>query len=210
MLMAMANSYETHITIDSSESRSVQRLAQFVESRNMKWTQILLNSGQVPDQPMITFWGIGTLQIQLDRARSVCRELEDLECSVVRLKVEKQLYELDEANFQSMDTSLIPEPTLYFEHHLKLLLESEANLVELQKTIQPFDGRLSRNARRCRDDGLLERFVTQRAYKTSAKESLDSVARLKRSLEDADFEIIDTESECVLFDSNIDLDADWL
>jgi len=206
----MANSYETHITIDSSESRSVQRLAQYVESRNMKWTQILLSSGQVPDQPMITFWGIGTLQIQLDHARRVCRELENLGCSVVRLKVEKQLYELDEVNFKLIETSVAPEPTLYFEHHLKLLLESDANLAELQKTIQPFDGRLSRNARRCRDDGLLERFVTQRAYKSSAKESLDSVARLKQSLEYAEFEIIDAESECVLFDSNIELDADWL
>lgn len=159
---------------------------------------------------MITFWGIGTLQIQLDHARRVCRELENLGCSVVRLKVEKQLYELDEVNFKLIETSVAPEPTLYFEHHLKLLLESDANLAELQKTIQPFDGRLSRNARRCRDDGLLERFVTQRAYKSSAKESLDSVARLKQSLEYAEFEIIDAESECVLFDSNIELDADWL
>jgi hypothetical protein len=181
----------------------------------MKWTQIVLSSGQIPDQPMITFWGIGTLEDQLSRARDICLELEKLECSIVRLKVEKQLYESDSWPF---GTPLVPEPTLYFEHHLKLLLDSDANLVELQKTVEPFGGRLSRNARRCRDDGLLERFVTQRAYrttvkgayKTTAKDSLDSVARLKQSLENAKFEIIDTESECVLFDSNIDLDADWL
>lgn len=54
----------------------------------------------------------------------------------------------------------------YFEHHVKLLLPDAAagTLVSLTRLLEPHQARLSRNARRQRDDGRHERFATQRCH----------------------------------------------
>lgn len=49
-----------------------------------------------------------------------------------------------------------------FETHLKLLLPADADLGRLSRLVEPHRARLSRNARRTREDGRQERFVTQR------------------------------------------------
>src|SRR5690606_32190583 len=112
-----------------------------------------LSQGSHPIQPMLTFWGSGTLSDQIEHAKSVTRQLAELGADVVRVKVETETASI------SFDPS-IPEtpivPSTYFESHFKLWLSTPAEqqlAVEIALSQQLH---LSRNARRSFQDGSQE------------------------------------------------------
>lgn len=101
-------------------------------------------------------------------------------------------------------------PGRYFEHHLKLLLEPGTDLGALAALVAPHAAHLSRNARRVRDDGLAERFVTQRCRLVGAPEAGRRLAALTAALLGGRYPIAEVEREFVVFDGDESLDDGWI
>jgi hypothetical protein len=98
----------------------------------------------------------------------------------------------------------------YFEHHLKLLLPPHADEPALAALVTPHGAHLSRNARRTRDDGLAERFVTQRCHRVGTDVAVAELDRLTEALRGAGQEIVGVEREYVVYDSRPAVDAGWI
>ncbi len=199
--------FETHITVAASDPDTLTAVASYIASRQMKWTQIVLDAGDSPNQPMITFWGQSNLNDQLARACELTHDLKRLGCSVVRTKVEAPIESA--VSDCPTDQEEVTPTERYFEHHVKLLLEPGTDIDVLSGLSCRFGARLSRNARRQRSDGRLERFATLR-NRTSKSESLSALQDLLNALEDADFTVLEVESEHVLVDTNYGIDAGWI
>ena len=98
----------------------------------------------------------------------------------------------------------------YFEHHVKLALPADADLAALTKLAERHAARLSRNARRHRDDGTAERFVTQRCHGVGLATARRAFDGLRRALAAAGYTAVKVEQEYVVWDSNLADDAGWL
>ena len=81
--------FETHVTVKDSATDEI--LNQIAAEVGGKVTKIVLARGQSPVQPMITFFGGGTLSDQLDAAERLTSRLKEDGCEVVRVKVEVDL-----------------------------------------------------------------------------------------------------------------------
>ena len=55
-----------------------------------------------------------------------------------------------------------------------------------------------------------ERFLTQRFYRTGRRSAENSLAALLEDLGRHQIEVLESEAEYVVFDSNVDLDAGWM
>lgn len=96
----------------------------------------------------------------------------------------------------------------YFEHHVKLLLAADADLVGLAARVVPHGAHLSWNARRVRDGGRHERFVTQRCRGVDAEGAGRAMERLLAELDG--LTVLGVEREFVLHDSDLSVDDGWL
>jgi hypothetical protein len=195
--------YETHLTLSVSEFSVLEHVSAWAESQQLKWTHIVLDAGETPSQPMITFWGWGELASQKARALQLSFEIARLGALVVRVKIESQLDDLCE----------IPDSVArdgYFENHIKVLLAKDMDLNVLSQIVVPHGARLSRNVRRTRSDGRHERFVTQRVFGGHINASKIQFNNLLAALRQAGYAIVELELEFVEFDSHLALDTGWL
>jgi hypothetical protein len=205
--MTFDGDFETHITVSLSASDEWERFRDWCSARRLKCVHIALDRGVHASQPMLTSYGTGPLEEALHEAKSICHALEAAEFSVVRVKTEVPPWNPDvpiadnAANFSN---------DRYFEHHIKVLLSVDADLVALGNLVQPHGAQLSRNARRVRDDGLQERFATQHCYHVGRDTAQQRFESLVQVLCNAEYDVIETEQEYVVFDSNVALDAGWL
>lgn len=185
--MTLGVAYETHITIDPQHQLDACR--NYCTDHTLKWTVIELAVGMHTVQPMATFWGEGTIADQVDRARTISRHIEAAGGRVVRVKVEAG------SNHPAVDGG-------YAETHIKLRL-AESDIEPVAAIAAQHRGRLSRNARRTLHDGTCERFITQRptgSQQQALQELLDALV---------DYEVLETEVEQVVYDSDVALDAGW-
>lgn len=202
----MPNRYETHLTLANAEQGVLESARQWAEAQGMKWTQIVLDAGKTPLQPMITLWGTESAVQQRPQIDSVVHAIAQFGGFVVRVKIEADL-ENDDVPQADAEANL--SVANYFEHHIKVLVTDSAKLVELRSLAARHQARLSQNARRVRADGNLERFVTQRVHgcgRTTAALHLD---RLLQEFAQHAVEVLEVEAEYVLYDSNLKIDADW-
>ena len=200
------NRYETHLTLADGDAGVTERLRQWAVENKLKWTHILLDAGKSPSQPMITFWGSGSIADQRRRANRVAVEIALRGGRGVRVKIEANL-ENDEVPVSESDGQR--EPNRYFEHHVKVLFSDILELNALSQRVVDCGARVSQNIRRRRADGRYERFITQRVFcqgRVHAKSRLD---RLLSILTDAELHVMEIEEEYVVFDSNIDTDSGW-
>ena len=200
------NRYETHLTLADGDAEVTERLRQWAVENRLKWTHILLQAGKSPSQPMITFWGSGSIADQRRRANEVANEVALRGGRVVRVKIEANL-ENDEVPVSESEGQ--SEPNRYFEHHIKVLFSDIFELNALGQRVVECDARVSQNIRRQRADGRYERFITQRVYchgRVQAKSRLD---RLLSLLRNGELHVMEIEEEYVVFDSNIDTDSGW-
>lgn len=142
------------------------------------------------------------------RIRNMSANLRHDGFRVVRAKLEVSAdhddVPTDDAAAQQADKSR------YFEHHIKLLLPADSDLMALQQLAERHGAQLSRNALRQRDDDWQERFVTQRCQQVGRDSAQAALQRLLHALTIAGFNIIETEAEYVVYDSNLSLDAGWI
>ncbi|MEU3641866.1 nucleotidyl transferase AbiEii/AbiGii toxin family protein [Lentzea sp. NPDC034063] len=193
-----AGEFELHLT---GSEWQVEELAAFARTHQLKFSHIELHNGTVWSQPMLTIGAKGTI----DEVRAVAegwraRMLES-ELYVLRVKIEAAPW--NEGVPQHDDEA---DPALYFEHHVKLRLAGV--LWDVIEKVEPHEAHLSRNARRTRDDGTEERFVTQRCFgvgRATAKRKLEA---LLNDLEE--FEVLEVEEEYVVADDALHIDNGWI
>ena len=194
--------FETHITVALEAPGDWARFSNWCAARALKCVHIALDQGQTPSQPMLTFHGRGTFEAEFARSLQIRSDCQSAGFDVTRIKLE-----VAPAKYK-IARSISDWPG-YFEHHIKLLLPVDADVMALQNAVEPHNARLSHNARRVRDDGQFERFVTQRCHAVAAVEAQSSFERLLAVLDKLPFPILETEREFVVFDSNLALDDGW-
>ncbi len=182
------------------------RLQEWAEGQGFKWTHILLENGRSPSQPMLTFWGAGSLDEQRLQAAQICRHLQTLGVEIVRVKTEA---DLENSEVPVRDEDAAADQNLYFETHVKLRIASPTQLDALREFALTQGARLSRNARRTLDDGAHERFVTHRIHGVGRETAGRQAETLIKAITDAGYDIVEVEREYVVFDSNLTLDAGW-
>ncbi|WP_232835356.1 hypothetical protein [Actinocorallia populi] len=205
--MVSAGDFETHLTVRCG-GPEIEDLARWAAARGLKFGHIVLARGRVASQPMLTVRGSGTLSGVLADAARTAKALAADGFEVTRTKVEAAPW--NEGVPADDGEALAWGPGRYFEHHLKLLLEPAADLAELTALVVPYAAHLSRNARRLRDDGLAERFVTQRCRLVGAPAAERRLAALTAVLEENRYRIAEVEREFVVFDDDGSLDDGWI
>lgn len=126
----------------------------------LKLTLIVLDRGAMPDQPMLTETGRGTLTERRAAALLRSAELRAAGFPVIRVKIEASPWNADTP--QTADEAASLSPACNFEHHIKLLLPGEPEVATARAVAERHSAHLSRNARRAARRGRHERFVTQR------------------------------------------------
>ena len=205
--MEFDGQFETHVTARADGPAGVEALRAWAARRGLKFHHIELDRGRTPSQPMVTRQGSGRLSQQLAAAQELAHDLADAGFAVCRIKVEAAP---DNRDVPTTDGEATRHPGRYFEHHVKLALTADADLAALATLAGRHGARLSRNARRRRDEGTAERFVTQRCHGvglTTARREFDA---LRHALAAAGYVAVKVEQEYVVWDSNLADDAGWL
>ncbi len=206
--MEFTGDFETHITVHCPQEMNVESLRAWGESRGLKFHHIVLDRGQFTSQPMLTRVGNGRLSGELMAATEIVNELTSAGFAVSRIKVEAAPWN-DGVPRTSAETASQSDDQ-YFEHHIKLLLLAHANVSALVALAQGHAAHLSRNSRRIRDDGLHERFITQRCQGVGRVESRARLDALLDQIHSAGHQILEVEEEYVVYDTNLELDAGWI
>ncbi|MET8776853.1 hypothetical protein ABZV58_17770 [Nocardia sp. NPDC004654] len=127
---------------------------------------------------------------------------------VVRTKIEAAP---SAAGVPATDTEAVAlGESYYFEHHIKLLLDSGADTSALARLAGVHAAHLSVNARRVRTDGRVERFVTQRCRLVGDPVAAARCAALTAALEAEKHRILSAEREFVVYDSDESIDSGWI
>lgn len=179
----------------------------WAEFQGLKFHHIVLARGTTPSQPMISRRGHGSLQGQQAAVGELIHKMKEAGLSVTRVKIEADTHCL---GVPRTDPEAGEHPGRYFEHHVKLLLDSTANTDDLVALARRHAAHLSRNARRVRSDERQERFVTQRCHSVGATTARVRLAALLEDLKRQPVEVLGIEEEFVVLDSNPEVDAGWM
>ncbi|GAA0938879.1 hypothetical protein [Actinocorallia libanotica] len=205
--MFSAGDFESHLTVGCG-APEIEALARWAAGRGLKFSHIVLARGRVASQPMLTARGSGDLAGVLAAAERTKAALAADGFTVTRSKIEAAPW--NEGVPATDEEALAWGPGRYFEHHLKLLLEPGADTGALAALVVPHAAHLSHNARRIREDGAAERFVTQRCRLVGGPAAERRLAALVAALEARHHRIVEVEREFVVFDDGESLDAGWI
>ncbi|WP_184346766.1 hypothetical protein [Streptomyces olivoverticillatus] len=196
---SFTGAFEAHLTVRAD----AVRLEAHAAAHGLKFTHIVLERGRTPSQPMLTLHRRGPLPAVREAVEDAARALQDAGFEVVRTKIEAAPWV--EGVPDTDEEAAVLGPRYYFEHHIKLLIAPGAALPRLAPA---HTAHLSRNARRIRTDGRTERFVTQRCRLVGRRTAQARLLALTADL--GAHEIISTEQEFVIHDSDESLDAGWI
>ncbi|SDK23339.1 hypothetical protein SAMN05421874_10673 [Nonomuraea maritima] len=199
-----AGVFDVHVTV-AAEGDDVERLARWAAGNDAKLTHIVLARGEVPSQPMVTLAGRGTLTDQRVAADACVARLRGEGFAVARVKIEAAPWNEDVPRSASEAVELAG---CYFEHHVKVVARDD--VAALAEVGGRHAAHVSRNARRRRDDGTHERFVTQRCRGVGLAEAGRRLDALVAELRSRGFAVQETEREFVVHDDNPAIDAGWI
>ncbi|GHF61925.1 hypothetical protein GCM10010218_49440 [Streptomyces mashuensis] len=203
--MRFSGDFEVHVTGRAGDAGRLEEVARLL---GVKFTHIELARGRVVSQPMVTWRGAGELEGVRERAGKVVRELERRGVGVVRVKVEASPWA---AGVPVTDAEAVAlGAAYYFEHHVKLLLPPGTDPGPLTRLAVAHGAHLSRNPRRVRADGHAERFVTQRCHRMGRTAAGARLEALTGALVSEGYDIVSSEREFVVHDSDASLDAGWI
>jgi len=206
--MDFAGEFETHLTVALPQEGDVDSLRAWGAVRGLKCTRIVLARGSSVSQPMLTREGRGVLSEELTKAKAIAAELADAGFRVARIKIEASPFNRD-VPLSDADGQAQP-PGRYFEHHVKLLLDGSSDIEHVTAIARDHAAHVSRNALRTRDDGRTERFVTQRCHRVGRETAGRMLQDLLRALRASGHDILESESEFVVYDDKLALDDGWL
>ncbi|GAB7036339.1 hypothetical protein [Catenuloplanes niger] len=142
-MRGMTGNFEVHLTGRADDHH---RMAEVAAPEGMKLTDIVLDRGRTPAQPMLTF----TLKGSWDEVRAQVQDrrhrLAQHGVYAVREKIEA---DPNNPAVPRTDADAAADPDhRYFEHHLKLRLPDAApdRLAAITALVTPHQARLSRNA----------------------------------------------------------------
>lgn len=199
----LTGEFEAHLTVRADASR----LEEHAAAHGLKFTHIVLERGRTPSQPMLTLHRRGSLPAVREAVEDAARALRDAGFEVVRTKIEAAPWAEGVPDTDEEAAAL--GPRYYFEHHIKLLLGSPSR-EGLPELAAAHTAHLSRNVRRIRPDGRTERFVTQRCRLVGRRTAQARLDALTADLRRDGWEIVSTEREFVVHDSDESLDHGWI
>jgi hypothetical protein len=200
--------FETHITISPDGAARIEALQRWAASEGMHCLHIILEQGESPSQPMLTRHDRGEFSAELQKAFELSRSLEADGFQVLRVKIEASP---DSRGVPQADTEAGNQSTgQYFEHHIKLLLGKDEEMLRLTELASRHAAHLSRNALRLRGDGLTERFITQRCAGVGRQEARRRLEALLHAISVAGHTVLKIEEEYVVYDNHLSLDAGWI
>ncbi|WP_326792970.1 hypothetical protein OHA79_36425 [Streptomyces sp. NBC_00841] len=119
-----AGEFETHLTVRLGTAAGAMDASARLEHRaarmGLKLTRIVLDRGAMPDQPMLTETGRGTLTERQAAALLRSAELRAAGFPVIRVKIEASPWNADIP--QTANEAAALSPACHVEHHVKLLL----------------------------------------------------------------------------------------
>ncbi|MFI1917018.1 hypothetical protein [Nocardia sp. NPDC020380] len=197
--------FEAHLTVRAVDA---DRLERYAAANGFKFVHIVLEHGRIVDQPMLTVATAGAFSAVRDSIGSLVARLHVAGFPVVRTKIEATPWAV---GVPATDPEAVALGAgYYFEHHIKLLLAPDSDLRALTALAVPHRAHLSVNARRKRTDGRSERFVTQRCRLVGDITAAARYTGLLDALRSAGHEILSTEREFVVHDSDESIDAGWI
>ena len=196
------------MTVQAETSEAQQRFVAFCTTAGVKCVLIELAHGEHAAQPMTATFHHGELPAVLAEIEDLHQRLHVAGFPVVRIKLEAVA--ANEGVPADATAAQAFPPACYFEFHAKLLLPPESDRALLQRLCELHDAKLSRNARRQRDDGSAERFVTQRAYRVGRVEAFAGFDVFLEQLRSHGFSVLNQQREYTLYDSAATLDAGWI
>lgn len=199
--------FETHVTVRAGDAVAVDSLRAWADHHRLAFHHIVLDRGQTPSQPMIGRRGRGGLSGELAAAVVLGRLLDAAGFDVSRVKIEAAPANCD---VPDSDGAAADHPGRYFEHHVKLALDPATDLAALRVLAVGHSAHLSRNARRVREDGRQERFVTQRCHAVGRVAARGRLDDLLSALASGGYAVVSVEEEFVVYDSAPGIDAGWL
>lgn len=204
--LQFAGLFETHITITLGEKSTEE----FVDTCNLlgvKPVFIQLPSGKVPSQPMTAVDTKGTLDSVKAEAYGVVKSLEAAGFPCIRVKIEAAPFNEDLPK-TSAESEALPS-TMYFEYHVKTLLDAGMQ-TEALAVAKAHNAHLSLNAFKTRPDGLLEKFFTKRMYGIGLAEAKVQAQELSNAINGTGTlkELKNVLEYCV-FDTDSSIDEDW-
>jgi hypothetical protein len=206
--LAFTGAFETHVTLAAPPDGADDEVALFAVRLGAKFVHIVLDRGRTPSQPMLTVTGSGTRRAQIEASGDLVRGLVGAGFRVVRVKVEaapgNEDIPADDAAAGRLGDSM------YFEHHVKVVLDEDPADGVLAALLGRFGARLSRNARRHRADGKAEWFATQRCYRSGLPRASARLDSLVSALTEAGWPPVEVEREFVVYDSAPAVDDGWL
>jgi hypothetical protein len=200
------DSYETHLTVlPRAGEAMLDEVEAFARANGLAFLQIQLPAGAQPCQPMLSLRCSGPLERQKAEAGRLAEALAALGMAVTRTKIEAAPWN---AGVPAGGPCLRPEH--YFESHVKLLLAPDCDTDALARVANAHGAHLSRNARRVREDGLIERFATLRTRDGGLAAITTRTEALRSEMAPQTLAILAVEIEYVVHDDNPALDAGWL
>jgi hypothetical protein len=205
----VSGDFEAHFTLGCRDETEIEHLHAWATAHALKFTHIVLDSGATPSQVMLTEEQTGDFPTVFSGFCATQTTLSQAGFVVSRLKVEAAPWSVGIPQ-SNREARQYPDPCCYFEHHIKLLLDSQADIAALKILLETHHAHLSYNARRTRTDGKHERFVTQRCHGIGQYEAKERINFLKHFVQQAGYVLLETEEEFVTYDSNIGLDTGWM
>lgn len=205
---SQGGAFEAHITVAARSEEDLRRFRAFCDAASVKCIVIELGRGAEPFQPMTASYHHGTLPHALEEARAMARALATEGFDVKRLKLEALGKNRD---IPEDDATARAQPANYFEFHVKVLLPSGSSDLEALRTrCERHGAHLSRNARKVREDGASERFVTLRVYGLGRANAEARFTALLEDLSATGLKLTQRMREWTVYDSNHGLDRGWL
>lgn len=200
-----AGDFETHITVELSDS-DINLFCEICEKIGVKPVFIQLPNGKFPSQPMTACDSKGTLDSVLKAAQKLVIQLTDHGFKCIRVKIEASPFNEDlPQNF--IETAKLPD-TMYFEYHVKVLLDDTQNQIA-REICGEFGAHLSQNVFKIRDNGLTEKFITLRMYGFGLLEARSRVEQLMLAIQKCELKTLKSVLEYCVYDTNTAIDEDW-
>jgi hypothetical protein len=200
--------FEAHLTVSARTEEELRRFRAFCDAASVKCIVIELSRGAEPLQPMTASYHHGTRGQALEEARALARALAAEGFDVTRLKLEALGKNGD---IPEDDAAAKAQPASYFEFHVKVLLPGGVTDTEaLRARCEKHGAHLSRNARKVREDGASERFVTLRVYGLGRANAEARFSALLEDLAGTGLTLTRRLREWTVYDSNHGMDRGWL
>ena len=153
--------------------------------------------GDHPVQPMLTTWINGTIDDIKSMVELLRLDMIDKGIPIIRTKIEAM------AHNEGVPNECIDDH--YFEFHFKVPISNTAQWNDIVRLIIPFGGHLFYNPY----SKTLNPIVTLRRY-TSLPDLEEVYLNVKTILEKHNFVLTSLEKEYSVYDSNVNLDKNWL